>query len=233
MRVPGVLRWLAVAILATSSLTSVAACGDDSSADSASDSDVISAIGEGAARWISGLVAPAATTLSCPGIARNARIIASNTTARGCLWSDSRGSWFLKVQNLSRVPITINFARSWANIEPGATDDYPISNPQYGNYITYQPDLRAATSQAVLNYVKGKLNPVYEWRECAGSLTVGCLLAAFEKLLPSQIKLGSKSIPAKRLVGLMKTIWEYAPLVTAYTQRAVGVTSGQLSLATD
>lgn len=185
------------------------------------DTDLVAEFRTWSQQWLDGLRSPGSKSLECPGQLPTARIVSSTPDARGCLWLDTRRQVWLKVQNLSRVPVSVMFGNVWTTLDPGATKDYLLSNPRDRQVIGVQPHLQAAVARAAIDYIKGKAHPgVVAWNECASQLTPSCIFTVLQHLLPAQLTVRGVTIPAQRIVNILSQVWTYEPLARAFAQRS-------------
>lgn len=194
------------------------------------DADIVTTLGEYVRTRLARLTGPGSVPLECPGELVHADVVASSPDARGCLWQDTAGLTWIKVQNLSRVPLNVYFRTTWWTIDPGAVKDYRLIDAVVGQQVRFQLDLTAAVASAVVEYAQERANPVLEWRDCANAISTGCLLSGLGKLLPPQVTVRGLRIPARRIVNVMNAVWTYEPLVRTYQRRASGTSNGTLVL---
>jgi hypothetical protein len=226
------------------SFGALAACGDDpktptkaptktathsTTTGAVSDSTLISQIGDWATQWLRDIRGPAAQPLSCPSIVPGSLVASNSGDARGCLWTSGPRTVSLRVQNLTRVPLTISFAQTWFTLKPLATQDYRLVDPRYNQVVRFQRDARTAITSAIVDFANGLRNPAMQWKSCLEGLSIDCILTGLQTLLPPQVSVFGRLIPAQRIVSLAQQIWTYSPLVTTFNQQASGTGEGTLT----
>jgi hypothetical protein len=194
-----------------------------------SDDELISAIGDWATQWLTDLRGPASAPLDCPSSVPGSFVSSTSGEARGCLWTVDNTTVYLRVQNLTQVPLTINFAFTWYTLRPGATQDYILAKPRYNQTVSFSRDLRTAAGSAILDYAKGQQSPATQWASCVEGLSVECILTGLEKLLPKEVTIHGTVVPAQRIVEVAHGVWTYAPLVAAFNRQAQGLNQGTLT----
>jgi hypothetical protein len=230
------------------SLGAVSACGDDPetpngagrvtvsaggagvrTGDQVSDSTLISQIGDWATQWLRDIRGPAVQPLSCPNIVQGSLVVSNSGDARGCLWISGPRKVSLRVQNLTRVPLTVSFAQTWFTLKPLATQDYLLADPRYNQVVRFQRDLRTAATSAIVDFANGLRNPVTQWKSCLEGLSIDCILTGLQTFLPPQVSVFGRLVPAQRIISIAQQIWTYTPLVTTFNQQASGASQGTLT----
>lgn len=218
-------RWIAA--LAALALLSVAGCGTDDgddglpavnhppTVDTLSDQDLVQYLGDGAQGWLQRQLGIALLALACPNRVPNSLVTADSTDARGCLLYSSATTISVRIQNVSRVPMTVYFGNSWASIPPGTIRDYVLLRPAPGQYVRYRLDANTAASAALVSFLSSGAPPAVEWKACVTELTADCLISGLQAVLPPVVHVGRFEVPVGRILLLVKTVWTYAPLATA------------------
>jgi hypothetical protein len=210
--------------------TLASGCGDEDKPSAVSDSDLVSYLGNGATSWLQRQLGIALRSMDCSGQVAGSRVIAATSDARGCLVGSSAGI-SVRIQNVSRVPMTVYFRSSWASIAPGATQDYLLDRPARGQHVRYRLDFNAAASAALVSFLTSGAPASVEWRNCVKELTADCLISGLQYLLPQTIHVRSVQIPLARILSLIKTVWTYAPLGEALKSQITDSGEHQLTFA--
>jgi hypothetical protein len=227
-------RLLSGALVITCLGVMLTGCGPDQSGQSGqsgqiSDDSIVSQIGDWATSWLRELTPPGSEPLSCPNEIRGSYVASDSGNARACLWGMGY-TVYLRVQNLTRVPLTVEFANTWITLKPTATDDYPLISPSYNQVVHFQTDLRAAATFALTDLVKKTVSPFYEWTTCISGLSVDCLLGVLKAVIPEAgLLINDVVVPATRILSLVQQFWDYSPLVSAFNDQIQGNGQGTLT----
>jgi hypothetical protein len=212
--------------------TDVSATGSTGQAATSTSSDSFpDQLADDVGQWLSGVQDPADVPLSCPAKSPNTVVVASGSGARGCLMS-TNGVFWLRVQNLTRVPLTVQgpFIITWS-VPPGKTVDVPIIRaPVFGQFVSYRTDLQSGIAASVVDFLESKGPPAVKWHDCAESLTTDCLRSGVIEALPHSVKFRGEEIPVEKIADSLDTLWSNKQLIQTWNEHQRGVTGGSLTL---
>lgn len=173
-----------------------------------------------------------ASQLTCPGGSTFPAVRSDDPRSiRACV-GYGNGQYSLRVENLTAVPITLQFVDGLRTVPSGQTTDGPLVNPRSGQTVRFTFSTRAAVTNALVSYALGKVEPVsYTWKSCSSDLTVACLVSSLSTLLPEEVEIHGVEIPLRTLTEAAGDVLEYAPLLrTVENQNTGQVSSGNLTL---
>jgi outer membrane murein-binding lipoprotein Lpp len=212
--------------------------GTVSTASGPAEDTVLGDLGQKATAWLRGF-GRSNPNLVCPDSRLGVTVTGSdydlsNDLEACVLPADANGGSRLRVHNRTGVPVTVwgSSAELAQTVQPDATGDVPLRNPQSGDDITFKPDRRAAVTMAVINSLKDRASasPVMEWAGCAAQPNFNCLAAKVTTLVPKTVEVGHWTLPVQRIAQLLTELWKYAPLLRAFGDQAAGQDGGHLIL---
>jgi len=212
-------------------------CEDDTSTPASDDSpttaeDVRDLIESGAQQWLSGFAE--LTPLTCPP-GSNAVITSTDASVQACVVGGAQ-QFVVRVQNRTTVPMSV-----WGSdvlhpftVLPQATLDLAITNPQFGQYLSFQADAVAGLTSVVVQQVQDELDearvPGYGWVTCAVRPDPDCLVSAIADLLPDEVVIRGYRIPVGLLGQGLSLAYQNRALLASFAGDFAGRPPGQLTL---
>ena len=181
-------------------------------------------IQQGAKEWLSGFTG--SPPLSCPNTP--ALMIASDSSVQACAFEGDDGGFYVRIKNRSPVPVSV-WGRPGVDpvktILPQGTIALLLSNPQYGQYLSYKANSVAGLTSAVVGQVQEELNeqraPGYKWVGCAVTPTAECLVTNLASILPRVVVFRGFRIPVRRLASGLALAYQNRALLDAFAGEAI------------
>jgi hypothetical protein len=194
-----------------------------------SDTDLVTRLGDRARSWLTQTLG--AFDLTCPNQSSNAAIVSTAPdTARACLITVN-GGFVLRVQNRTAAPLTLLFSNlNSRTVVAGSVLDVPVNDPQFDQYVTFESNVWATATIALISGLLEHASPSYAWRSCVTNVTVACLTSNLAPHLPQVVKIGDFDVPLRRIVNVFSNVLQYAPLVSTITQQSHVIQTGRLTI---
>jgi hypothetical protein len=194
-----------------------------------SDTDLVTRLGDRARSWLTQTLS--AFDLTCPNQSSNAAIVSTAPdTARACLMTVN-GGFVLRVQNRTAAPLTLLFSNlDSRTVVAGYVLDVPVNDPQFDQYVTFESNVWATATIALISSLLEHASRAYAWRSCVTEVTVACLTSNLAPHLPQVVKIGEFEVPLRRIVDVFSNVLQYAPLVHTITQQSHVIQTGRLTI---
>lgn len=231
-------RFCSTILLLGASLA-LASCGKDSSEeppDPPSAKDVAELIEQEAVGWLDDLQDPADKPLVCPGQQLRSFVTSSDESVRACPWSDATSTYFMRVQNLSDVPMSVwgEPAELVFTVQPGSFMDIQLTNPQFGQTLSFKADAVAGLTAVVMDQMKSQIvdkkTGGLSWTACVADPSQACVLDSLASLLPERVRIGRFNVPIQDFTQGLAFAYTQRDLIGAFADKAGSSEPGLLTI---
>jgi hypothetical protein len=207
------------------------------------DDAVLSELSQPAGTWLGG-IGRSAATLDCPPsdtVVKPTGFDGSDSSeVEACLIRDAGGGLVVRVHNRTGVPVTVWPATRLGvpttlqlsqTVQPNATVDVPVHDPHWNDVLKFEPQLQLGVTTAIIGSLTGMARPYQEWTDCAYHPDARCVIGRAVSLLGDDaVKIGRWTVPVKQIAELLTNLWDHAPLLRSFWDRATGPAGGRLTL---